>query len=112
MPKKLDKSSVSFGSWFLTIFMAAIPCLGVLYIAFGALFSTNESRRNFYRAHLAWWGIIIVLYGAFFMVGFAPDIRKLYDQYKHGQPLSLSRSSEPDSHPAEKKKTKKPEDSE
>ncbi len=83
MPKRGDKSPVSFGRWFLTIFMIAIPCIGFLYMVFGAIVSASESRRNFYRAHLAWLAIIVGFYLTLFGIGIAPDVRNLYDRYMH-----------------------------
>ena len=67
----------------LTIFMMAIPCIGIFYLIFGAIFSSNDSRRNFYRAHLAWFAVVLVVYLSLFGIGLAPDLRKLYDQYRH-----------------------------
>ena len=93
MPKRVDKSTVSFGSWFLTIFVLAIPCFGIVYMVFGAISSTNESRRNFYRAHLAWIGIIAACYLAFIAAVGAPDIHKLYDRYLNDQGLTKAHAS-------------------
>jgi hypothetical protein len=82
MAKKTEKTPVSFWGWFLTLFMIAIPCVGFFYMVCGAIFATNESRRNFYRAHLAWFAVIVCIYLALFAIGSAPDIRKLYDHYQ------------------------------
>ena len=82
MAKKLDRSTVSFGSWFLTVFLVAIPCVGFITILLGAFFSNNESRRNFYRAHLAWIGLVVVLYGSLFLIGIAPDVRQMLRDYQ------------------------------
>lgn len=113
MPKKVDKSADSVWRWMFTILMIAMPCIGFLYTLIGAISSTNESRRNFYRAHLAWLAIIVGLYASLFVVGAAPDIRKLYRQYQHELALEKLKSSEKDSGETETKKgTIKSKDSE
>jgi len=77
----------------LTIFMIAIPCIGFFYIVLGAIFSQNTTRRNFYRAHLAWMAIVLAIYLTFFAIGYAPDIRKIYRQYQHDQALEKNKVS-------------------
>ena len=97
MPKKLEKSPVTFGSWFLTIFMIAIPCIGFFYIVFGAIMSMNESRRNFYRAHLAWIPVLVLFYLSLFAAGLAPSALKMIDDYRHEHHLATSNSKTDDS---------------
>ena len=80
-----------------TILMVGIPCIGFIYMIVGAFWSQNESRRNFYRAHLAYLAIIVSVYATLFVVGEAPDIRKLYRRLQHEQALENQRSSSKDS---------------
>jgi hypothetical protein len=112
MPKKADKSSVTVWNWFLTILVMSIPCIGFIYVICGAFFANNESRKNFFRAHLAWLGVIIAIYASLFAVGFAPDLKKFYDQYRHELAAKTGHSAEQDSTPGtHKKSAKKPADS-
>jgi heme/copper-type cytochrome/quinol oxidase subunit 2 len=69
MQPRPTSSEVSFGEWFLTIFLAAIPLVGLVLLfvwAFSA--STNPSKANWAKATLAWAAIGIVIYLIIFVV--------------------------------------------
>jgi succinate dehydrogenase/fumarate reductase cytochrome b subunit len=69
MQPRPQSSEVSFGEWFLTIFLTAIPLVGIVLLfvwAFGA--TTNPSKANWAKASLAWAAIVIVLYLLIFVV--------------------------------------------
>jgi hypothetical protein len=69
MQPRPQSSEVSFGEWFLTIFLTAIPLVGIVLLfvwAFGA--TTNPSKANWAKASLAWAAIAIVLYLLIFVV--------------------------------------------
>lgn len=62
-------NEVSFGEWFLTIFLTAIPLVGLVLLfvwAFGS--TTNPSKANWAKASLAWAAIGIVIYLIIFVV--------------------------------------------
>lgn len=62
-------NEVSFGEWFLTIFLTAIPLVGIVLLfvwAFGS--TTNPSKANWAKASLAWAAIGIVIYLIVFVV--------------------------------------------
>lgn len=62
-------SEVGFGEWFLTIFLTAIPLVGLVLLfvwAFGS--TTNPSKANWAKASLAWAAIGIVIYLIIFVV--------------------------------------------
>ena len=62
-------NEVSFGEWFLTIFLTAIPLVGLVLLfvwAFGS--TTNPSKANWAKASLAWAAIGIVIYVIIFVV--------------------------------------------
>ncbi len=62
-------NEVSFGEWFLTIFLTAIPLVGIVLLfvwAFGS--TTNPSKANWAKASLAWAAIGIVIYLIIFVV--------------------------------------------
>ena len=61
MSDKNDSNYVSVGSWMLMMLVTAIPCIGVIMIVVWAFTGENESRKNYYRAILAWFGILLVL---------------------------------------------------
>ena len=51
---------VTFGDWFLTLFLVAIPLVGIVFLfvwAFGS--TTNPSKANWAKASLLWAAIWI-----------------------------------------------------
>lgn len=68
---------MSVKDWFITVFIAAIPLVGLIMLfvwAFGS--STNATRTNWAKALLLWYAVIFVLYiliavifGAAFLTG-------------------------------------------
>ncbi len=55
-----DTNDVTFGEWFLTLFLVAIPLVGIFFLfvwAFGA--TTNPSKANWAKASLVWAAIWI-----------------------------------------------------
>ena len=73
----------------------SIPCIGGIYILWGAFAGDNESRKNYFRAHIAWFVLIMGLYITLFTIGLAPDIRKIYDQYQREQHALPKKSNKP-----------------
>jgi heme/copper-type cytochrome/quinol oxidase subunit 2 len=66
---RATSNEVSFGEWFLTIFLTAIPLVGLVLLfvwAFGS--TTNPSKANWAKASLAWAAIGIVIYIIIFVV--------------------------------------------
>ncbi len=62
-------NEVSFGEWFLTLFLVAIPLVGIVLLfvwAFSA--TTNPSKANWAKASLLWAAIGIVIYLILFVV--------------------------------------------
>ncbi|MEI6279325.1 MAG: hypothetical protein WCQ16_08090 [Verrucomicrobiae bacterium] len=69
MSKKDDSNYVSVISWMWMMFVTAIPIIGLIMIFVWAFAGNNDSRKNYYRALLAWFcifasiGILIVVIG-------------------------------------------------
>lgn len=60
---------LSVGDWMLTLFLTAIPILGIIMLfvwAFGS--NTPTSKANWAKAALIWILIITVLYGVIFAI--------------------------------------------
>ena len=58
-----NSQPMSVGDWMLTIFLTAIPVVGIVMLfiwAFGD--GTQTSKQNWAKATLIWFGIFIVLY--------------------------------------------------
>jgi cytochrome bd-type quinol oxidase subunit 2 len=54
MSSNEDSNYVSVGSWMWMMFVTAIPVIGVIMVFVWALTGENQSRKNYYRAILAW----------------------------------------------------------
>ena len=69
MQSRPTSNEMSFGDWFLTIFLAAIPLVGIVLLfvwAFGS--TTNPCKANWAKANLAWAAIAIVIYLIIFVI--------------------------------------------
>jgi hypothetical protein len=73
---KGNKHHVSFWFWFFALFIMALPCIGIIMIMVWALVGDNESRKNYFRALIAWFLILACLWLAIFALGFWPEILK------------------------------------
>jgi len=76
MAKGKDKNYVSFWFWMLAIFVMALPCVGTIMILVWAFTGENESRKNFFRATIAWFLILTGIWTAIIATGFLPVIAK------------------------------------
>ena len=56
-----DRNYRSVGSWRWMMFVTAVPIIGLIMVFVWALTGENESRKNYYRAMLAWALIFIAL---------------------------------------------------
>ena len=56
------------------LFVMAIPCLGVIMIIVWALVGENETRKNYFRALIAWFLIMLVAWVIIMLCGFWPII--------------------------------------
>ena len=74
MGKGGNKNHVSFWFWMFALFVAAIPCIGFIMVIIWAIFGENESRKNYFRALLAWHVIGLALFLAIMLLGFGPEI--------------------------------------
>jgi hypothetical protein len=67
---RFDPSPMSVKDWFITIFILAIPIIGIVMYLVWAFGSTgNLNRRNFCRASLLW--VVIALAIVFVLMLFA-----------------------------------------
>ena len=76
---------LSTGEWFLTLFILALPVVGLVMYFVWAFSGGNQSRRNFCRATLLWLAILfglacVVLIG--FLV-FGGTMAALMSQGRH-----------------------------
>jgi hypothetical protein len=82
MARGSDKNYVSFWFWFFALFVAALPCIGLVMILVWAFVGENESRKNYFRALIAWGVLAIVLWVvAAVVLGFAPVMVQQLDRW-------------------------------
>ena len=83
MPKGNDKNYVSFWFWMFALFVAALPCVGVIMVVIWAFVGENESRKNYFRAIIAWFLIVAALWVGIMALGFWPEIQKQVQSWMH-----------------------------
>jgi uncharacterized membrane protein YqjE len=83
MTKERDKNHVSFWFWMLAIFITALPCIGVVMVIVWAFIGENETRKNYFRALIAWFLICAAICGGVLMLGFWPQIQKQVQLWLH-----------------------------
>lgn len=69
MAKEKDKNFVSLGFWIFALFIMAIPCVNVVMMLIWAFAGENETRKNYFKAHLIWVGLFIMLGGTAIILG-------------------------------------------
>jgi heme/copper-type cytochrome/quinol oxidase subunit 2 len=87
MSNKDDSNYVSVGSWMWMMFVTAIPVIGWIMILVWAFTGQNESRKNYYRAILAWMLVFVALILGLILVGGLlgnwPAIQKHIQDWTH-----------------------------
>jgi hypothetical protein len=83
MNNENDRNYVSVGSWMWMMFVTAIPVIGFIMILVWAFAGDNDSRKNYYRAILAWLLVIILLLVFFALLGNWPAILKQIQSWTH-----------------------------
>lgn len=73
-----DRNYISVGSWMLMLLVTAIPVVGQIMILVLAFAGENESRKNYYRAILAWMLVFIAVCVFVVLAGSWPDILKRF----------------------------------
>jgi len=61
MAKGRDKNYVSIGFWILTFFVMAIPLLNIIMTFVWAFSGDNESLKNYFKAMLIVWLLVVGL---------------------------------------------------
>jgi hypothetical protein len=65
------------------MFVTAIPIVGWTMILVWAFTGDNESRRNYYRAMLAWVLVFMALGAVLLLLGSFPTILKQFQTWTH-----------------------------
>ena len=75
MSYEAERNYVSVGSWMWMMFVCAVPVIGVIMIFVWAFSGKNESRKNYYRAILAWFGILAAIVIVLALIGQWPHLQ-------------------------------------
>ncbi len=59
MSNERDGNYISIGQWMLLLLIAAIPCVNIIFILVMAFVGENESRKNYFRAMILWFVVLI-----------------------------------------------------
>jgi len=78
-----DRNYISVGSWMWMMFVTAIPCIGLIMMFVWAFTGENESRKNYYRAILAWIGVFIAVFVILAAIGQLPQIQTQLEDLIH-----------------------------
>lgn len=83
MNNENDRNFISVGSWMWMMFVTAIPIIGQIMILVWAFAGDNESRKNYFRAILAWLLVLIACIVFLALVGSWPAILKQIQSLTH-----------------------------
>ncbi|HTV41466.1 MAG TPA: hypothetical protein VMF08_12865 [Candidatus Sulfotelmatobacter sp.] len=69
-----DSNYISVGKWMLLILIPSIPVIGWILVIVLAFTGTNETRKNYFRAFIAWVLLLIVGIVAMCLVAGSPAL--------------------------------------
>lgn len=78
-----DRNHVSVLSWMILLFLSALPIIGVITVLVGAFAGSNDSRKNYFRAILAWIGVCITFVIVIMLLGHWPEVQKQIQSWLH-----------------------------
>jgi len=81
MAQNRDKQPVSFWFWFFALFVMALPCIGAVMVVVWAFTGENESRRNYFRALIAWFLILSAVWAVVMLLGFWPRLAAAFQEW-------------------------------
>jgi Na+/melibiose symporter-like transporter len=83
MANRNGNNYVSVGAWMFMLFITAIPIIGFIMILVWAFTGDNESRKNYYRAILAWMLIFVAVFVMLAFLGSLPVLQKQIQTWTH-----------------------------
>ena len=69
-----NKNYVSIWFWMFAVVVLAIPCVGFVMLFVWAFVGDNESRKNYFKALIAWMAILAVISLGLLLLGLWPQI--------------------------------------
>jgi heme/copper-type cytochrome/quinol oxidase subunit 2 len=76
MSDESDSNYISVWSWMWMMFVTALPCIGLVMVFVWAFTGNNESRKNYFRAVLAWFVVAFALVVVLALVGQLPQLKQ------------------------------------
>lgn len=83
MAERKDTNSVSVWWWMFALFVMVLPCLGFVMVLVWAFVGENETRKNYFRAVIAWHVVFIAFLVVAVLAGFIPEIMKQIQSWLH-----------------------------
>jgi len=85
MANQNDSNYVSVKSWMWILFITAIPIIGQIMILIWAFAGENESRKNYFRAIILWFLILIGVALAIAAIGAWPELQRELGRWRSGR---------------------------
>jgi hypothetical protein len=76
MANSKSSNTASVGFWMFALFVTALPCIGVIMVVYWAFAGENETRKNYFRAVIAWAVILTLVWIGMVALGLWPEIMK------------------------------------
>jgi cellulose synthase/poly-beta-1,6-N-acetylglucosamine synthase-like glycosyltransferase len=83
MANRNDNNYISVWYWMFMLLITAIPIIGFIMVLVWAFTGDNESRKNYFRAILAWILIFVVFAVALVFLGSLPVLQKQIQTWMH-----------------------------
>ena len=78
-----DSNYISVGSWMFILLVAALPFIGWIMVLVWAFSGRNETRKNYFRAILAWIAVLVGFVVLLAALGHLPQLEKQIDGWTH-----------------------------
>jgi hypothetical protein len=78
-----DRNYVSVGGWMLILLVAALPIIGWLMVLIWAFSGENDTRKNYFRAILAWIVVVTAAVIVLASMGRMQQIEKKLQSWTH-----------------------------
>lgn len=75
-----DDNHASVRFWMFAQIICLIPVIGWVMTVVWAFTGQNQSRKNYFRAVLVWWLVLIAFFIGGFLFGIWPTLRSTYEQ--------------------------------
>jgi hypothetical protein len=78
-----DSNYISVGEWMFILFVGIIPVIGQIMLIIWAVMGDNQTRKNYFRAILVWFVVLVGTIIALQSMGRLPEIQKKIQGWTH-----------------------------